>query len=622
MRFMTAALLSLLVLFGWSYFFSPKKPANDNTNTAQTAATPTPAPVNQTQQPTQNQTVAVTGDNTPGKILTIKSPLYEVKMDSKGGLATSWILLKNVRDQHETPLFGDGSNESNKKPLELISQKALDSREIPFRLTTGDANLDTILNNRNYQVSIPDETITLGNSDSKQIDFVLNDEANNLQVVKSFIFHGNSYLTDLGVKVLRGGQPVPNTKVAIGASIGDQAIIANNAYHIESEGVAVAGDKIERHLAASMIPSDKQEGSLAVAGDVDWAGVGDSYFGMAIVPAQRTQGLEYKTSKYEVETAPFYDGLFAWITRNATTKITKHLTTAYIPIAADGSINRVYTGSKDYFTLSSYNKVLSDETGRNIDIADFINYSNYGFLRFFVKPLSILLLKALNIIYSFVGNYGTAIIIFTLIFYSIFFPIRWYQSKSFKKAQANAPKMKEIQDRLKELQKKGVAADDPRMREVQMEQLRLTKDALPIGGCLPLILQMPLFFAFYTAVTISIDFRQASFLWLPDLSAADPYHILNFLFAASMAGSMLFTPATPTVTPEQQMQQKMMTYLMPVMMLWLMWGSPAGLLLYWFFGNIVSFVQQFIINRMNKTNAPPTEIEVKPLGKKAKLSTS
>jgi YidC/Oxa1 family membrane protein insertase len=115
-------------------------------------------------------------------------------------------------------------------------------------------------------------------------------------------------------------------------------------------------------------------------------------------------------------------------------------------------------------------------------------------------------------------------------------------------------------------------------------------------------------------------------LWLPDLSAGDPWHLLEVLFAASMAGSMIFTPTAPAITPEQQMQQKMMIYMMPVMMLWVMWGAPAGLLLYWFFGNIVSFVQQFIINRLNKTDDPPKEDEniVEVVSKKAKpkFSTS
>ncbi len=133
----------------------------------------------------------------------------------------------------------------------------------------------------------------------------------------------------------------------------------------------------------------------------------------------------------------------------------------------------------------------------------------------------------------------------------------------------------------------------------------MTKAALPIGGCLPMLLQFPLLIAFYTAVTVSLEVRQASFIWLPDLSAADPWHLLEFAFALSMILSMKFTPQAATVTPEQQMQQKMMTYLMPVMMLWVMWAAPSGLLLYWFFGNIVSFGQQMVINRMNKTNTPP-----------------
>ncbi len=155
------------------------------------------------------------------------------------------------------------------------------------------------------------------------------------------------------------------------------------------------------------------------------------------------------------------------------------------------------------------------------------------------------------------------------------------------------------------------------MRDLQMQQLRMTKDALPIGGCLPMLLQFPLLIAFYTAVTVSVEVRQASFMWLPDLSAADPWHLLEFSFAASMILSMKFTPTAPAVSPEQQMQQKMMTYLMPVMMLWVMWAAPAGLLLYWFFGNIVSFGQQMIINRMNKTTEPPTTVVVDSVPKNA-----
>jgi YidC/Oxa1 family membrane protein insertase len=203
--------------------------------------------------------------------------------------------------------------------------------------------------------------------------------------------------------------------------------------------------------------------------------------------------------------------------------------------------------------------------------------------------------------------------------------MRWYQSKSFKKAQKNAPAMKELQEKMKELQRKGIPADDPRMREVQMQQLKMTKDAIPIGGCLPLLLQMPLLIALYTAVTISVDFRQASFLWLPDLSTVDPYYILPFMFAGSMFISMLITPTTVAVTPEQQMQQNMMKYLMPLMMLWIGWTVPSGLLVYWILGNVVSFVQQKFINNLNKddtTTPGDTITNTNVLTKKSKLSTT
>jgi YidC/Oxa1 family membrane protein insertase len=178
--------------------------------------------------------------------------------------------------------------------------------------------------------------------------------------------------------------------------------------------------------------------------------------------------------------------------------------------------------------------------------------------------------------------------------------------------------MKEIQDKIKALQKKGVPMESPEMRQLQMEQLKMTKDALPIGGCLPMLLQFPLLIAFYTAVTVSLSLRQANFLWLPDLSAGDPYHILEFAFAISMVLSMKFTPTSPSVTPEQQMQQKIMIYLMPVMMLWIMWQAPSGLLLYWFFGNIVSFGQQMIINRMNRVPQPGNQELVDSVPKNAK----
>ena len=628
-RFLLAATLSMMVLFTWSYLFPTKKIEQTNSNTAQVVADNATAPAPQTAQTAQQSVAAPIADDAPNRKITIKTPLYQATLDSKGALATSWILLKNQSRQGEYPIYADGSTADNQKPLELISQEALNRspREIPFRLITGDANLNAVLNDRNYQISAAEETITLETGQERQIDFTLTD-GNGVEVTKSFLFRADNYVADLGVRLTRGGSPVPNTKLLIGASIGDHAINYHNFYHIESEAVAAVNDDIVRHQGNYAFTYDaNNQSSLAVPGTVDWAGVGDAYFAMAAIPATQGQGLEYHASKYEVQTQPYFDGIFSWILRSEKTSEMRHLVTAHVPITADGSITKIYTGTKDYFALNDYNNLLTTSVGREISLENLINFSNYAPVRWFVKPLSIPILSALSFINNFTHNYGVSIIIFTFFFYSLLFPLRWSQSRSFKKASANAPKMKELQDKLKDFQKKGIPADDPRMRELQMEQLKMMKTAVPLGGCLPMLLQFPLLISFYTAVTISLSIRQANFLWMPDLSAGDPWHILEFAFAISMVLAMKFTPTAATVTPEQQMQQKMMMYLMPVMMLWIMWSAPAGLLLYWFFGNIVSFGQQMVINRINKTDDPPKEEIVESIPKNArkikpKLSTS
>jgi len=613
-RFLIAAVLSMAILFGWSYFFAPKPPANSNSNAADNsntaAATATPAP---TTQPTQAQpvTAAVTPDTTPNRTITIKSPLYEVKLDSKGAVPTSWIILNNKSPKGEYPIYADGSTAANQKPLQLISQKALEQnpRELPFRLLTTDQNIMSAANERNYQVSGGEDLVTLANGEERTIEFSLAGD-NGVEVKKTFVFRADSYVADLAITAKQNGQPIPNTKLAIGASIGDHAINYHNLYHTESEAVAAVNGDIKRHWGNYSFTYDAQgQASLSDKGPIDWVGMSDAYFAMAAVPAAPVDGADYRASKYDVNIEPVYDSIINWVIRSPKTTETRHLVTAFMPIPGDGSVTKVFTGPKDYFLLRDLSNSLKGADGRSVSLVDLINFSNYWWLRWLTRPLSIPILYALNFFNTLTHNYGVAIIVFTFLFYSLLFPLRWKQSKSFKKASANAPKMKEIQDKLKDLQKKGVPNDDPRMRALQMEQLKMTKDALPIGGCLPMLLQFPLLIAFYTAVTVSLEVRQASFLWLPDLSAPDPWHILEFAFAISMILAMKFTPTAAAVTPEQQMQQKMMTYLMPAMMLWVMWTAPAGLLLYWFFGNIVSFGQQMIINRLNTTNTPPgTEI--------------
>jgi YidC/Oxa1 family membrane protein insertase len=630
-RFFLAIAVSLGILFLWTYLFPPPKPVNNaNTETANvssqqnTAATPAVSGQPQ-QQPTQVQNQ--TPDNTPNRLLTVKTPFYEAKFDSRGAVVTSWILKQNKVGDDARPLYSISSTPDNPLPLELISDEARNRRELPFELVTGDTGLDQILNDRNYQIVGADaDEIILNGSESKQIQFVLQDAANGVEAVKTLTLRADDYVSDLQTKLTRNGQPVPNTKLQIGARIGDQGIKHHNYYAIEPEAVAAVGGSVDRQPPSYF--ADTNGGRHLINGEASWAGVGDTYFAMAAIPQQPLSGLEFVTSKYEVAIEPYTSGIWGLVTGQKVDKEFRYLTSALVPVNSDGSATtKIYTGTKDHYLLSATSERLSQTIGRAIDLEDFISW---GWMSSLTRPIAIPILGVLRFLSNLTNNYGVAILLFTFLFFSVLFPMRWYQSKSFKKAQKNAPKMKEMQDRYKEMQAKKVPLDDPRMRELQMEQLKLTKDAVPIGGCLPMLLQFPLLIALYIAITISLDFRLAPFLWLPDLSSADPYHALEFMFAGSMALAMLYQPTAAAITPEQQMQQKMMTYLMPVMMLFVMWGSPSGLLVYWLAGNIIGFLQQLLINRMNKTNEPPTATTTgdlqRPMTKKermkAGLSTS
>jgi YidC/Oxa1 family membrane protein insertase len=432
-----------------------------------------------------------------------------------------------------------------------------------------------------------DVVLDLGEGEKKQVTFVL-EGVEGLTLHKSFVFDADNYQTDLNVTFKRGDQNVPDVKVTVGPSIGDQGIGHYTFYSVAPEAISYVNDKVERHHANSINENKSNPDRLSIAGPVDWAGVGDTYFAMVAVPDKQTQGLEYRTTAYEHEA----NGK----------KEKRYLVTAYVPIATDGSHSVIYAGPKDHYLLTEASGLLSQRVQRPKAI-DLDGLIDYGFAGWLSRPIAIQLLKAITYLYKLTGSYGAAIILFTILVYSLFFPLKWRSSKAMKKAQKLAPQMKELQEKIK-----GMKQNDPRLKELQMEQLRLMKEGNPLGGCLPLLIQMPFLFALYRAITISLDFRQASFLWLPDLSAGDPYHILEFLMAGTMIVLQLITPA-PSADP---VQRKMMAIGMPLVMLYVLWGAPSGLLLYWLVGNIVGFTQQFLINKWTSVDE-----DIPPSGKNA-----
>lgn len=602
-RLLLAFVLSAVILFGWTYLFPPAANEQQNANTSQQVVngSPTPAP---SQQPAQAEaqpvlTAPAASDTVPQRTVIVSTPLYEVKFDSRGAIAKSWIIKQNKEKGGEgKPLRSASSTKANPHPLELISQEGLNRGLAPLKILTGRQDLDATMASRNFVVGGVDggaseAQLDLKSGEQKSVEFSLSEPGSNIEVLKKLTFDADYYAVRLETKVLQSGQPVPGAKIAIGPSVGDQGVQHFNFYSIAPEGIVAVGDASPQHLTAHVDDKVAQvienEDKLQVQkfdAPTHWAGVGDTYFAMALVLPQPLSGLEYQTIKPKKQV----NGQDVF------------LITAYVPVPADGSPTYLFAGPKDHDQLQETSEFISKNVpGQQVDLSQLINY---GWTRRVTKPLAAPILWSINRLNKLTGSYGLAIILFTIIIYTLFFPLKWRSSKSMKKAQKLAPRMKELQEKIK-----GMKQNDPRLKDLQMEQLRLMKEGNPLGGCLPLLIQMPFLIALYVAITISIDFRQSSFLWIPDLSAAEPYtiHILPLLMAGSMLVLQLITPA-PSADP---LQRKMMAVIMPMMMLYILWSAPSGLIVYWLVGNLVGFGQQVIINRMLKSKddeaQPPQE---------------
>ena len=585
-RLLLAFVLSAVILFGWSYLFPPPVNEQQNANTSQPVvnATATPAPaVAPIQTDVQSQPPnPAAPDTIPQRLLTVSTPLYKVEFDTRGATLKSWI-IKQIKEKsgEVKPLRSASSTKDNPQELQLISPEGLSRGLAPLNISTGRQDLDATIASRNFALGgvegeMGNAELSLKPGEQKSVEFRLNEPASGVEILKKLTFDAEHYVVKLETKVLQAGQPIPGAKIAVGPNIADQGVKYYDFYSIAPEGIAAVGDDVE-HLTASSIDGDKNSPHLQrFDAPVRWAGVGDTYFAMTLVLPTPATGLEYRTEKYEHQT----DG----------DKEERFLITGYVPVPADGAPIHIFTGPKDLDQLQYTSEFINKNLpGQQVDLGQLINY---GWTQRITKPLATPILWAIKQLNRLTGSYGLAIILFTIIIYTLFFPLKWRSSKSMKKAQKLAPRMKELQEKIK-----GMKQNDPRLKELQMEQLRLMKEGNPLGGCLPLLIQMPFLIALYVAITISIDFRQSSFLWIQDLSAGDPTKLLPILMAASMLVLQLITPA-PSADP---LQRKMMAVIMPTMMLYILWTAPAGLLVYWLVGNLVGFGQQLLINRMLKS---------------------
>jgi YidC/Oxa1 family membrane protein insertase len=597
--------------------------------TGKKAAPPAPAA---TQTKTQTQSTQAAPRD-----ITIKSEsgYWRVTLTNRGAVATSWILSKYKEDGVERDISGADGRE-----LQLIPQEIMEPLSAPLSLRTPWLpELAKQLNNVNFQIEgigANEREITLGSEDQRVIKFTY--VSPTVTATKSFTFRGGSFVFDLtaDVKSNGGEQPV---EIILGPRFGDQSDKQTGSYSTPPQVIAYTRDgqrqailgaritppfatvtavdqssnQIEldkplapdvseikvtadkgatfigyarvlnreasgQRLTLDQLPAGTSKG-LGVAQGVDtlrnlyrWAGVTDHYFAMLAVPDH----ILPEISLTNVQLKPEQD------------QPPVDYPAAAIPVGAT-SATHIFVGPKDRQLLAAVGRDLDANLGALID---------YGLFSFAVKPLVPALAWALNGLARLFHNYGWAIVGVTVLINLVLSPLRFYSSKKMKKAAKHQPRMKELQDRMKKL-KENPKKNERELQELQQEQLALMKEANPLGGCLPMILQLPIFWAVYLYLGSSLDVRHAPWvLWIHDLSTSDPLKILPIVMCVTMIASTKLTPQPASADPSMKMQRVMMTWLMPIMLTWLFFFSaPSGLVLYWMVSNMVGVLIQLWINR-------------------------
>ena len=563
-------ILAALILFGSQFLLQKLYPPPKKTTTEQVAQTsvPTPAP---SASPLQAQTPAPAQNLPQAELreISLKTPYWNGKLSNQGAVITEWTMTHSPNGKPVDPPHG----------VNLISAQKSQEIGAPLRLLIpSDRNLEKELNTARFALTEdPGQSVELKAEEKKTIAFTYAN-GSGVSATKTLVFNGSGFDFDLKVDVKRNGQPV-ETSVVVGPSFGDQSLKEFGYYKPAPQATYSASGSVERNPGTDITTADpvaiKQTNVL-------WAAVDDNYFAMAIVPASPAQTANILNIKRKEKVGD------------------KEVEHDYVSIALpviNDQFSHVYAGPKDLAMLAEVNKRFGLENQpKNLEYL--ISYG-WNVVAWIVKPIAAFMRSAFVHLYGWTGNYGWAIILLTVALNMCFFPLRWRSSVSMKKAAAMQPKMKDLQERMKKLDK-----NDPRTAELQKEQVALMREGNPLMGCLPLMLQMPFFWAVFIVLSSAIEFRNAKFfLWVHDLSSPDPWFVLPVIFVISMIVQTALTPSTADPI------QKRMQYFMPLMMGYFFIYAPAGLVLYWMVGNLVGIAQQYVINRITPT--PPTQTDQK-----------
>ncbi len=487
--------------------------------------------------------VGVSNQATSEAETVIENDLYRITFTNRGAQVKSWILKKYDDDRG--------------KPLELVSSTA-EKYGYPLSLWTYDEAQRNKINSALYVAS------NSGNlSAPAQVTFEYADP--DLAVRKTFSFD-HTYVVHVESSVLQKGSLVTAFPLWP-AGFGDELSPASYAAsRIEYQ----YNDKTER------LDIKKISGGATVPGPFNWAGVVDQYFAAVFLPDD-PQSAAAVTLRNPVDVPK------DWRNPKPGETIKADVLGVGVGTLRGGpAAQRLYVGPKSLGVLESVS--VPTVIGAPQDLRALVNFGFFGVI---ARPLFLWLKWTYE---NVVHNWGWAIAIQTLIINLALLPLRISSMKSALKMQKVAPQIKAIQEKYKKYSMR-----DPRKQEMNQEVSALYKaeGVNPVGGCLPMVIQMPFLFAYYSMLGAALDLRHAPWLWIRDLSSPDPWHLLPIGIIITMLLTQRMTPQ-PGMDPSQQ---KMMTVMMPLMLGVISWRRAAGLCLYWSEGNLIAIAQQAIMNR-------------------------
>jgi YidC/Oxa1 family membrane protein insertase len=554
-RTVLAIVLSVVVIGVWSYFFRPKQPpvppevpaAQKPTGTpsrggaaAPTAAGAPPTAAVAGAQPSVAAAMPAPRAASTEESIVVESGLYHVEFSNRGASVRSWQLV-TYRDE-----IG--------KKLDLVHPAAArESGRWPLMLALDDAQQEQAVNAALYQVTPSTGSVHA----PATVEFDWSD--GHLAVTKRLKF-GSDYIVAIETSVTLDGKPLPHA-VAWRGGFGDvTAFAAADQVKVVYSRNGSLSDIAAKKAGDSSHP----EKAVSIAGFSDFGGIVDHYFAAAFLPGDG-KGIALEHWKYDRDIE--VDG--------------KKDTEAVAEVAAsEPSAHpmrlRLFVGPKAVDVLERVQPPLT-------------NLVTFGSLAIIARPLFDFLIW----IHRYVPNYGWAIVVMTLVLNMVLFPLRYRSFHQMLKMQQVMPEIKQIQDRYKKYSMR-----DPRKQEMNKEVMAVynREGVNPIGGCLPTVIQMPIWFALYRMLDVAIELRQAPWiLWVHDLAARDPLYILPMLMVATQYIMQKLTPMT-TADPAQQ---RMMNF-MPLFMGFLFLRLDSGLVLYILTSNIVGSAQQWFLYRTSK----------------------